>query len=186
VEAIVQKAIKSKLKKVQELKSFDTGFGSSVSSTATITDLTTIPQGDTDSARDGDAIRVKRMEQILSWAPGDTTNTYRQIIFRWNQDDVVAPVVTDVLQLANAFSPYNRDTLRAKKFSVIDDWFSVTGLNGPSIDKHVFAKAMEWNISFYSGGTSGTNKIYSLQISDSGAVTHPFVNSDFRVYFTDS
>jgi hypothetical protein len=176
------------LNKNQELKSFDTGFSSSSTSTGTLQKISTIPQDDTDSGRDGDAVRVTRISYIAAFSFADAFNVCRMILFRWNQDDSSsAPAsVTDILQTASAYSPYNRDNFRAKKFTVWSDHFFVVGATGPNIEKHIFDRAMPSNIAFQATATTGTGCFYIAHLSDSTAVAHPVLSYVTRVWYTDS
>lgn len=188
IDVIVNKAIKKKLKQVQELKSFDTGLSTSADSTGALQKISTIPQDDSDSGRDGDALHVMKVELRVSFVPADTTNVIRLVVFRWMQDDSSAAPssATDVLQTANPYSPYNRDNYRAKKFLVLDDYLSAVGLAGPCIDKHHVDKNTQFNITYQSSATTGNSQIYVLRISDSTASTHPTVSYVARVWYTDS
>jgi hypothetical protein len=180
----VLKVIKSKA----EIKSFDAGFGTTVDNAGSITKLSTIPQGDTDSSRQGDQCELIKLEVHANYAnsSADLFNTYRHIIFRWCQDDTVAaPIVSDILQSTTVFSPLNRDNFRAKKFIVIHDVFKCTSLNGEHAKTDVFVKKLNFKILFQSGATTGTNHIYSLQLSDSAAIPHPIVSYVARVHYND-
>jgi len=162
------------LKKNQELKSFDVGISTTISSTGTLTKLSTIPQDDTDSGRDGDAVRVQRVSMLGTFTYADTANTGRIIVFRWNQDDSSsAPAsASDILQTATPYSPYNRDNYRAKKFTVWFDELLAVGATGPNIEKFKFDRSAQSNISFQATATTGTGHFYALVISDSSASTH--------------
>lgn len=176
------------LRKNQELKSFDTGFSSSVSTTGTLQKLTTIPQDDTDSGRDGDALRVVRLSLMAVFSAADTINICRLIIVRWNQDDSSsAPVsITDLLQTASPLSPYNRDNVRAKKFTVWFDHFFAVALSAPAIEKASFDRKAYSNIAFQATATTGTGHFYAFMVSDSAAIAHPVLSYVARVWYTDS
>lgn len=183
----VKNMISQKILAVQEKKSFDQGFGSTVDSTGTILKLTTITQGDTDSARDGDHIKLLSVEMRGQFNYADTTNALRNIIFRWNQDDTSStPTVGDILQSSSPFSALNRDNERARKFDIIHDAFLVVANVGPGTVSDCFKKNMKSIIAFQATASTGTGHLYQMLISDSGAATHPSFNSIFRTYFTDS
>jgi hypothetical protein len=185
---LVKQMIDSRLAQVQEVKSFDTGFGTSVDNTGSLQKVSTVPQGDTDSSRDGDALVLKSIEMHSAFVIADTTNVLRHIIVRWNQDDSSsAPAaITDVLQTASAFSPYNRDNKRARKFDVLHDEFYGGALAGPGIIVRTIKIKTKSQIAFQATATTGTGHIYSFQISDSSAITHPTLNYVCRINFTDS
>jgi hypothetical protein len=176
------------LKKNQEIKSFDFGLGTTIDSTGRVDKLTTITQADTDSARDGDAARIVSFEIQAQATYADTTNVIRLVVVRWNQDDSSsAPSsVTDLFQSASAFSPYNRDNLRARKFTVIMDHLFAVSNVGPGIEKLVKRSRFVSNIAFQATATTGTGHLYSFAVSDSAASAHPGLSFIFRTYFTDS
>jgi hypothetical protein len=176
------------LKKEQEKKSFDTGFGSTVASTGTLQKLSTIPQGDTDSTRDGDVLRTTQIDLIGSVVFADASNVIRLTIVRWNQDDSsAAPAsVTDLFQTATPYSPYNRDNLRAKKFTVVTDHFYGVGATGPNIKTFEMKRKFQTNINFQSGANTGTGHLYAFMLTDSTGIPHPALNYVCRVWYTDS
>jgi len=176
------------LKKNQEFKSFDAGFGTTVDNVGVVQKLTTIPQNDTDSGRDGDALRIVRTEFKSAVAYSDTTNVLRIVIVRWNQDDSSsAPTaVTDVLQTATPFSPYSRDNLRAKKFTIWHDHLYAVSNVGPGVEKHSYVSNAVSNIAFQATATTGTGHLYAFIISDSSGIPHPSLNFVHRTTFTDS
>lgn len=184
--AAIKQMIDQKIKAVQEKKSFDQGFSATVSSAGSVLKLTTVPQDDTDSGRDGDALKLIKFELISTFAFADSVNVCRLLVFRWNQDDTTPPVIADVLQTVSPYSPINRDNLRAHKLDILEDHLFVVGATGPNIEKFNATKKMKSFISFQAASTSGTGHLYAVQISDSLAVTHPVLSYIFRVYFTDS
>jgi len=183
----IKKLIKQEIKGVQEVKSFDTGIGSTFDNTGSITKLTTIPQGDTDTTRDGDHIKLTKCWCNLAVSVGDATNVVRVIVFRWNQDDSsVAPTVNDITQSVSAYSPIHRDNERAHKFDVIfDKFFSVSNV-GPGCASVEWRKPLKSIIAFQATANTGTGHLYMYIISDSSAVPHPGVNLIWRTYYTDS
>jgi hypothetical protein len=176
------------LSKNQEIKSFDFGFASSSTSTGTVSKITSIPQDDSDSGRDGDALKVVRIQFHAGFAFADATNVCRMTVVRWNQDDSSsAPTgITDLLQTASPYSPYNRDNYRAKKFTVWFDHLFAVGATGPNISICSKDRQAPSNISFQATSTAGTGHFYVFHISDSTAVTHPVLSYVTRVWFTDS
>ncbi len=183
----VKKLIKQEILGVQEKKSFDTGVGSTFDNTGSITKLTTIPQGDTDSTRDGDHIKLTKLWMNVAVTYADASNVVRVIVFRWNQDDSsVAPTVNDITQSLSAYSPIHRDNERAHKFDIIfDKMFGVANV-GPGIATVEWRRPLKSQIAFQATANTGTGHLYVYIISDSSAATHPGVNLISRVYYTDS
>jgi hypothetical protein len=172
-----------------ETDSFDVGFGSSVNSTGSLTKLSTIPQGTSDSNRIGDQVEVFKVSIIgcATNSSADLTNTIRLILFRWEQDDSSAApaAVTDILQTASPYSPYNRDNLRARKFIVLYDKVLATGLQGPSIAKFEKDINVNFKIKFQGSANTGTSHVYAAQVSDSAAIPDPGMAWITRVWYHD-
>ena len=184
IAQIAQKAIKQKA----EVKSFDQGVALGISNTPIIQSLCDVPQGDLDTNRNGDQLEIVRYTAKINIVNSstDTFNTMRCVLFRWNQDDTTAPVASDVLQATvGVFSNYNRDNLRAKKFTILDDWFECTSLNGEFAKTHTYDRQFNSKVKFQSSTTNGTGKLYYCIVSDSSANPHPFVSFIFRTWYTD-
>lgn len=180
--------VNQKLLSVQEKKSFDFGFSASVDSTGAVAKITSIPQGDTDSSRQGDHIKLLKAELRAAASYADTTNVVRLIIFKWNQDDSsAAPVgVTSILQTATPFSPYDRDNERAGKFTiVVDHLFGVSNV-GQGIATHEWYGKLTGQIAYQAASTAGTGNLYYAVISDSNALPHNTLSYVWRTYYTDS
>jgi hypothetical protein len=172
-----------------ETDSFDVGFASSVNSTGNLTKLSTIPQGTSDSNRIGDQAEVFQVsiKGCAQNSSADLTNAIRFILFRWEQDDSSAApaAVTDILQTASPFSPYNRDNLRARKFIVLYDKLLCTGLQGPSTVKFEKDVKVNFKIKFQGSANTGTSHIYAAQVSDSSAIPDPGMAWIARVWYHD-
>lgn len=181
IQLQIDKALKSKA----EHKSFDQGFSATVSSTGTMLKLTPIPQDDTDSGRDGDQLLLSHLQNKISFIGADTTQLFRMITFRWNQDDTTAPVAADLLQTVSVYGPYVRDNERAKKFTILEDLFLGTSINGPNCLTRTFDRKFSSKIAFQAASTSGTGHLYTFMITDSLAVTHPSIAFIFRSYYYD-
>jgi len=183
----VKSLVKQEINSVQEKRSFDTGVGTSFDNTGSLTKLTTIPQGDTDSSRQGDHVKLHSIRMAGSCSYADTTNAIRLIILRWNQDDSSsAPVVGDILQTSSPYSPVNRDNERAKKFDILSDELYGVANVGPGVAVWKWEMKLRSQIAFQSGATTGTGHLYAYIISDSSASTHPSVAFILRTYYTDS
>jgi len=183
----LKKLIKDEIHEVQEKKSFDAGIASTFDNTGSITKLTTIPQGDTDSTRDGDHIKLFKLWMCGNVQYADATNAIRLIIFRWNQDDSSAgPTVNDITQSLSPFSPIHRDNERAKKLDFLyDELFAVANV-GPGSISFKWHRDVKSIIAFQATANTGTGHLYAFIISDSSASTHPGLNLIFRTYYTDS
>lgn len=190
----VKAMLDSTLKENMELKYYDTsdsatgiGFSGFASS------LCTPAQGDTDTTRDGDRIHIERVWFHYGWSNGDNTNVVRVILFQWFPNS--APAVSDILLHTGSaqapWSDFNWDNRQEYKILYDKTWYlsayynggaKVKGLSKPLIIKNGFRR----NLQFQAGATTGTNQIYKLILSDSGAVPNPLFNSWSRIEFTDS
>lgn len=155
-----------------------------------VLDLCNIAQGDTDGTRDGDELYVKsvRVKSLVSVA--DTYNICRTILFQWYDD--TTPTGADILSntyvgTINApLAPYHHDL--SSKFKILYDKTILLDTYHPYmlLDTGYITGGFKRKVQFSSGGTTGVNKIYLLQISDSGALTHPTMLAVAQVNFTDS
>lgn len=153
-------------------------------------DLTGIAQGDTDITRDGDELYLKsiRLKSLIQYA--DTYNACRTIIFQWYDDttptpgDVLSPTYVGGQQAPLA--PYKHDL--ASKFKILFDKTILVDTYRPHaiLDTGYITGGFKRRVHFTAGGTTGVNKLYLLQISDSGVSTHPTMIAVARLNFTDS
>jgi len=183
----------------QETKFFSSTLASaSVSSAATLYDVTNPGQGDTDQTRDGDRLYAKKLyvRMSLTVATGDVTNLVRIIWFQWFPTTTsFSPSVTDILLVgpsgaADVYSHYSHD--RRQMFAILyDKVFTLSG--SATIVTTSSQKRMTYilhpkrkQLQFDNGGTTGTNHIWMLTISDSSAVSHPQIVSAQKFMFTDA
>lgn len=166
-----------------------------ISTTGTIFGPLSAPaQGDEDTERTGDALRVSSMQIRYQVQVADVTNVMRMVMFQWKSSQMAAPQVGEVLQpylpgpAPGIFSPYthdSRDNMRILWDSgllqlAVDDTGNVCGT--AYVTKGFLN---ERKIQFVAGATTGYPHIYLLCISDSGAVTHPTVNFVSRMVYTE-
>jgi len=176
----------------QENKVFDLAVNlTNATYAGSIIDLCAVTQGITEITRIGDELMPKRLLGRFQLNNADTTNTYRCIIFRWKQNDTVAPTVGGILESSGpstiqaCYVPLNVNT--RSTFEVLYDKTYCTYSNANqckffSFDLKLAKKKIEYSFST----TAGQNKIYMLLISDSSAVTHPTFLGYTRLMFTDS
>lgn len=174
----------------QELKYFAvlSNFAAITAATYMI-DLTQIPQGDTDSTRDGDHLMLcgtpefhVRFQNDLTGA-GDAGAMYRLIIFQWHPSNGTAPIGSDILLTGvsgavDYTSFYSHD--KRQLYTILYDecfktWGHGAGGAGPGTNqtdsglhriKYSFAKAQK-QCQYQGGSTSGTNQIYMFMIHSS-------------------
>jgi len=125
----------------------------------------------------------------LGTLAADTTNLLRIIIYRWHPSASSAPSATSILQytgLQNApNSPYYHDQRRL--FTVIYDHTFPQVLVGDNSNFHInkVFKLRPKEISFNAGTTNGSEKLFMLVISDSGAAPNPGLVGYLRLSYTD-
>jgi len=190
LKKIVKQIVHDSVRSQQELKSFDVGLGTTVDTSGSISKLTSIAQGDTDSTRDGDALAIVRIQSVMIAAVADTTNICRVVIFAWNSDDgVEAPTMSSLFQTTSTayISAFNRDNVRSKKLVVLYDTIMTLSSAGPMIKESRFEKKWKKHqISFTATTTAGIGHIYAVYVSDSAGIPNPLFTAYHRVWFTDS
>lgn len=184
---------KSQVKKIlsanEETRAFDTYERIQVSSTGSITDLSTIVQGDAVNQREANLVNPVSIRLFFYSEIADSTNICRYIVFRWHEDDTFdAPVPGDVLNLGALASDLQWINMtnygQRKNFTILYD--SVHRLDS-SFQHHFEAKKLKLKkkIAFDTGVNTGKDHIYLLRISDSTAVTHPSMTVYARLYYKD-
>lgn len=183
--------VKRVLTKAAEKKFHDVSQAGSVSVTSTpvLVDLSSISAGDTDQTRDGDQLTIRSIHLKYQLVAGDSTNIVRIILFQWFMDTAVAgggPTAANILQsTTNSMSSYTHDT--RFQYKILDD--KIVSLDTSSRDSYTLnrriIKGFKKKIQFSAAGTSGTNKIYLLYMSDSAAAPDPGLIYYSRLTFSD-
>jgi len=195
------KQVRSLMTAGMEMKFFDSKeYAQSCTTTPTQLALSAVPQGDTDSQRDGDQINLRalwiKFETYLQGTGGtnDFTDQVRLVIYRFHPMSTGStPVPATVLQdlsvaqsaTMTAFTWDNR-----KDYTVVlDKTFNLSG-NGPS--DFGYTTKFNWKAPgipshFSSGSTTlQTNGLFAMIMSDSLVATHPQFNIYTRVEYTDA
>jgi hypothetical protein len=185
----------------QEPKFFDSKeYAQSATTTPTQLAISAVPQGDTDSTRDGDQINLKslwvKFETYLQGTGGtnDFTDQVRLMIYRYHpMSSGAAPVPATVLQdlsVAQSATMTPNTWDNRKDYTVIlDETFNLSG-NGPS--DIGFSKKFDWGTPgipahFSAGSTTlQTNGLFAMIMSDSLVATHPQFNFYSRVVYSDA
>lgn len=180
-----------------EVKYFGTAtLGQTATVTSQVFDLSAVPQGDTDTTRDGDRIHIKKMHVRGQVLIADATQLFRVIFFQWFP--LTTPVGGDILLngptgAIDVYSHYNHDS--RQQFAILrDDFYSMLGNAAAATNPYTTAsqqvfsftlKPREKNLQFAAGGTTGTNHIWYLIISDSNLAAHPTITMGTKLMFTD-
>lgn len=184
----IRAVAKSVIAKQSELKYFDTTVGPSIDDAGYLSCLSLVPQGDTDTSRDGDQLYATSMQVKGYFSCADTTNQVRLIFFIWKpetsptNDDILATTTKGSINYVNA--PYHHDGRGS--FTVLSDRCYSLALGTTSAKKQ-FSHNIKLNkkLKYNAGTTAGYNQIWFMVLSDSAAVSHPSVNMTSRLRFRD-
>jgi len=190
--------VRSLLSVAQEYKFFDAKeYAQSATTTPTQLAISAVPQGSTDSTRDGDQINLQslwiKFETYLQGTGGtnDFTDQVRLIVYRWiPMSTGSAPVPASVLQdlsvaQSATMTAFTWDN-RRDYVVLLDETFNLSG-NGPS--DLGFSKTFKWKApgipaQFSNGSTTlQKNGLFVLIMSDSLVATHPQFNFYSRVVY---
>lgn len=183
-----------------------TALGQAISSTGTLTGLPCdVPQGDTDTTRDGDSYdlagNIQFKFQLLA---SDTTNLVRLVWFQWKDISTAAgpsPAASDIFfpgpsGAVDVWSQYDHDNRKSYKI-LFDRTYNLVG-NGTSgtfpgttttqiyRSTTVSLKKARRKVQLKGGGLQGTNRIFFLPLSDSSAASHPVLTYTTKMFFYDS
>lgn len=192
----VSQIAKRVLQRNAEWKASHTGITGSATTSGSLNSVCEISQGDTDSTRDGDQLTMGTISYYLrlvqsSGVGADTYNNIRVIIFQWYPQSV--PAVTDIVNTTSGLGTmFHYNTDKAKSFKIIKDKnYLLQTKNSDGVPAVVqFGRRHKVRIGrkkiqFVSGGTTGSNKVYFLFLSDSSVTPHPQINCYVRTNFMD-
>lgn len=194
-KAEIRKIAKRQVGLKQELKYFLINtYDYAISTTPSLFQLSAIPQGDTDTTRDGDRLELSKISLRGQVYCTDVTNIMRFIVFQFRPSAV--PVASQILQIGpsgaiDVWSNYNHDTRQEYKI-LYDKTFTMQG-NGAAatspftdssyqhFQRKITNNNFNKNLQYIGGGTGGTNQIYYIAVSDSNLAAHPTIT--FQAYF---
>lgn len=164
-----------------------TGTSVAIDENGGVVNISDISQGDTDITRDGDQLLVRSIELACSFVVADATNLMRLLVVQWMPQGV--PALSDVITSTGGplacLAPYLHDT--RYQFRVLyDKRVAVDTYNPIKIIHKRLIRIPIRKIQYVAGTNVGNNKIYAMFISDSAAVSHPTVNYQFKLNFSDS
>lgn len=185
-----------------EKKFFNDHLGvSDAINTGAITTISSVPQGDLDSTRDGDQLTIRSIE--LRWqassSPGTGTSlqdSVRLILFQWFPATVPTAAQIIFTGLAATLAPYNHDTRFQFKI-LYDKVVNVTKASATPIQNAnsiislppvMITNGMKRKIQYTSGSsTVASNMLYVLYCSDvaNGAGNNPQVDFITKLNFSD-
>jgi len=168
-----------------------------LSTTATMYQITNIAQGTTDVTRVGDRLKLVKSYMRGVVYCGDVSNIVRFIIFQWFPNST--PVAVDILLPGSSgaydwTSQYNHD-LRQEFKVLYDKTWTLVGNGSAATAPYTSAyqacfqatlKPRHTELQYSGGGTTGTNQIWWMALSDSSAPTHPTIEFTFKTMYTDA
>lgn len=147
-----------------------------VGTTGQIDDLSAVPAGTADTNRTGDLLQAYSLNFRGAVSLGDATNVFRLIFFQWHPKGT--PTLGNILIVTagyEVFSMYNTD--QGDQYKIMyDRTFNLNKSGGGNNEVKVFSGKISVprkKLQYDAGLTTGSNHIYSLLISDSGAPTDP-------------
>ncbi len=154
-----------------------------------IRDLSAVPQGDTDITRDGDALMASSVDIRYTIFSADNYNVWRVIVFQWHP--ITTPVVADILNnvaSSNVNAFYETDHAHMFKIMYDKTWTLNENVSGTSValSGRFKVRVPRKQVKYLNTSTTGTNKVYYLLISDSGAASHPGWNFSSKLNYTDA
>lgn len=163
--------------------------GQTVGNTGTTLSLT--PNA---TPRDGNQITPVGLHFSYYVVAADNYNYMRVIVFRWKADTVPATtsVIDSVAMAANRGATALYNYTNAGLFTILYDKTHYTDTDDPG--SRVFQVNLKKKLGrkkiIFDGdvatAAAGQFKLYAVAVSDSGAVSHPFINADFRVTYLDA
>lgn len=194
-----QKAQVKKLIEIpKELKFYDTSFNAIALDFAPLfVDMTAPAQGDGMDMRNGSRIWLKSVQYAFNFQLGDNTNYFRFLILQWFLDNGHdQPQWQQIFQFHTGglpinqlelMSPYVLDEGGTHNFRILLDKQFYLDLDNPiQTVKGYLNKGFRKSLECSGAEENGTNHIFAMMISDSGAVSHPTVSGYTRARFYDS
>lgn len=184
--------LRRKIARETDIKAVDQLFNTTVDSTGSVTHLTPVAQGDSNSERDGTVIFPKAISAriLLNINPASTVNNFaRLMLVQDKASNGVAPTIANILAAPAQpiTSPLNTAN-KARFWIHFDRTYSLTNGNQDAIVDKFYKKLRKMRTT-YIGSTAlvasaGTNQLYLVLISDQAA-TLPSLQVYTRVKYAD-
>lgn len=186
VRSIVRRAIA----KDEEIKFAEVNSSYTVSTTAGIYNLANTTQGADGGSHLGDECVLHWLRFSVNMGVADVDNFIRMIIFVWKPNMAyAAPAASSILKvttaLTNLTSPLQDDG--ADQFRILHDQvYTLSTTSGFSNRAFVLRKKFRLKQDYTTGSSNCSNNIYVLLVSDSAAVTDPYVRFSSQIGFSDA
>jgi len=190
VQTMIKSAVKTR--DLLEWKYFSTTVNqANVTFSGTTYALSDVPQGDTDSNRDGDAISLVSLEISLGFYASSQVNACRMIVYQWfpalSSGSPPAPSAL-LLAVGSALAPFsthNVDNYQQYKI-IFDKTVALSTAEGLRLLNFKIKKFPKRSIQFSGGTTGGSSKLFLLVLSDDGVSSYPLVSYMSKLYYTDA
>lgn len=149
--------------------------------------ISDVTQGDGDTMRDGDKLLPTSLSVRYAFQAGDATNAFRFLIIRWKCSASTLSIGNIFQTLGTTRAPYEpliHD--QRNQFDVLMDRLINLDTYHPQVIINKRLKLAKKMINYSAAGTTGSNKLFVVVVSDSGAAAHPTLNGWTRLNFTDS
>lgn len=173
-----------------EVKFDETDISAGVSNSGTIYNLCDPAQGDGDNARDGNSIKLARLQARLGLTQVDAnapSSTVRLILFRGKHERGTSPTVTGadgLLKSADVHSPKDYTNRFSTKI-LMDRRYALSPATRPNIEFNI-SKKLFGHIQFADGTTGIENGgLYLLALSDEPTY-QPSLSGIIRVSYYDN
>lgn len=175
--------------------------GESIQLTPSFYDISDPAEGTASNEMIGDSMNFINLSYKFHFRVADTTNFIRFVIFQWYADNATdTPQWNQIFQFHTAGNPTDQYELmspyvigsgnKAALFKIlIDEQFYLDADNSVQMIEGFINKGVRkriGNLAVPASPSTGTNKIYLMLVSDSGAVSHPVLHGWSRLRFTDS
>lgn len=173
-KVVTLRDVKNLIASTAEIKRFvNLSSGNSSTTVGTVINLTNgIIQGDDINQRTGQQIKILKNTLHFRATALLTSQSFRLIVFKDNDNRGTTPAVTEVLNSANFMAMYNPTPLQQGRFKIFKDVTLDCNLNGEAI-KHIY---FSWKgvTCFYNGATAvaasnGPGALFYLMIGEAGS-----------------
>lgn len=186
VKSIVKRAIA----RDEEIKFAEVNASYTVSTTIGLYNLANTTQGADGGSHLGDECVLHWLRFSFNMGVADVDNFIRMIIFVWKPNmSYVAPSASSILKVTTALtaltSPLQDDG--ADQFRILHDQvYTLSTTSGLSNRAAVIRKKFRLKQDYLTGSSNCSNNIYVLLVSDSAAVTDPYVRYSSQIGFSDA
>jgi len=151
--------------------------------------LSNTSQGSSGGTHIGDECRLKSLWFRYNVTVADASNQVRVILFIWKPNlSYASPAALNILKTVTTPNQmttcYNEDG--EDMYRILYDKVHFLSAVGPVQAGALVTRKLNLKMDFATGLSNGSNNVYALLVSDSGAASDPTVNFTSRIAFTDS